>query len=147
MTTGIDGGNSNESTTGAQASLPGAGTGGVIAAAQRLLESFSNFAQEDNAYQERFLALIQNSGGEANAKTPDAQTAPGESIAEQARDAAQQLQESLSGFFQEDQRGNENLSRSMDRPSDELGELKREIKDNRRETDRLRDLIRNYRNW
>lgn len=83
----------------------------------------------------------------AGAISGNAIAAAQQSLAEQARDAAQQLQESLSGFFQEDQRGNENLSRSMDRPSDELGELKREIKDNRRETDRLRDLIRNYRNW
>ena len=59
--------------------------------------------------------------------------------------AAQQLQASLSEFFQEDQRKDENLSRLMDHPSDQLQSLEREIDDVRKATERNRELIRNYR--
>jgi hypothetical protein len=60
-------------------------------------------------------------------------------------DAAQQSQASLSRFLQEDQRKDENLSRLMDHPSDQLSIIEREIDDVRQATERNLELIRNYR--
>ena len=59
--------------------------------------------------------------------------------------AAQQFQASVSRFVQEDQRTDENLSRLMDQPSDLLWRFEKKIDDLRRETERNRELIRNYR--
>jgi len=52
---------------------------------------------------------------------------------------------SLSRYLQDDRQTHEKLSRSMDRPSDELRSFKREIDDIRRATERNTELIRSYR--
>jgi len=63
----------------------------------------------------------------------------------QVQEAAQQLQTSVSRFVQEDQRKDENLSRLMDTPSDEIRRLEQKIEDVRRATERNLDMIHNYR--
>jgi hypothetical protein len=147
MATGNNGGDSNESTAGTQATPAGTGSGIMVSVAQQMQEAISSFAQENRAFEERFLALAQDPGGGSDGGAPADQAAPERINYGEMRDAAQQLQGSMSRFFQEDQRVHETLGRSMDRPSDELQGVKQEVKDNRREIDRLRDLIRNYRNW
>jgi len=78
-------------------------------------------------------------------ETMGAQTAPAEMNSGNVHDAAQQFQESLSRFMQEDQRAKENLSRFMDQPSDQIWRLEKKIEDVRSATERNLELIRNYR--
>jgi len=146
MDTSENDSNSNEGATGAQPTPAGASTGSVTASAQQLQQAISAFAQQVGGSQERFMALMQNPGGEPNGDT-GGQTAPAAINASISREIAQQLQASISRFAQGNQMIHENLSRSMDRPSDQLWKLEREIADVRKETQRNRDLIRNYRSW
>jgi predicted nucleic acid-binding Zn-ribbon protein len=74
------------------------------------------------------------------------QSAPAEMNSAEAHDAAGQLQESFSRFVQSNQRNHETLSRQMDNPLDRVSKLEQKIEDVRRETQKNRDLIRNYRN-
>lgn len=74
-----------------------------------------------------------------------AQTAPAGTNSGEVREAVQQFQATFSRFMQEDQRADENLSRLMDQPSDQIHSLERKIDDVRRATERNLELIRNYR--
>jgi hypothetical protein len=85
--------------------------------------------------------------GNSNTTAIGAQTAPAEFNIREVLDAVQHMQASVSRFASGNQKIHGNLNRGMDRPSDQLGEVKREIADVREETGRNRDLIRNYRNW
>jgi len=73
------------------------------------------------------------------------QTALSETNSGDVHDAAQQLEASLSRFVQDDQKTDENLSRLMDHPSDQIRSLEKKIEDVRRATERNLELIRNYR--
>lgn len=80
-----------------------------------------------------------------NEKAAGAQGTPAERNSGSLRDAARQLEASISRFVQENQRTYENLNRQMDHPSDQIWGFKQEIAEIRRATERNLELIRSYR--
>lgn len=86
-----------------------------------------------------------DNSGNSSDEAVGGQTASARMNSDEVRDAAQELQANVSRFFQEDQRADEDLSRLMDQPSDQIRRLERKIEDVRSATERNRELIRNYR--
>ena len=74
-----------------------------------------------------------------------AKAASAEINSDQVRDAAEQLQGSVSRFAQENQRNHENLSRLMDQPDLQIVKLEQKVEELRKATERNRDLVRGYR--
>ena len=83
--------------------------------------------------------------GSSNQETMGSQNTSAGMNSAYVLDTAQQSQASLSRFLQEDQRKDENLSRLMDHPSDQIRSLEKKIEDVRGATERNLELIRNYR--
>jgi Tfp pilus assembly PilM family ATPase len=86
-----------------------------------------------------------NKNSNSNDEAMDTQTAPPEATSGKVEEAVRQMQASFSSFFQEDQRKDENLSRQMDLPSDQIRILGQKIEEIWQQIKRILELIRNYR--
>ena len=83
--------------------------------------------------------------GDANTIAIGGQTAPAEPNPGEVHDAAQQMQESVSRFSQEDQSYQENLVTGIKQVSGQLRATDAKVQQNRADIDKLGSRIRNYR--
>ena len=86
-----------------------------------------------------------DTGNNGNIIAAGAQAAPVEINPGDVREAAQQMQESVSGFWREDQGYQESLVSGMKQVSGQVRATDVKVAGNRAEIDKLASRIRNYR--
>jgi len=135
----------NENAAGAESDSAAATSGSVIAAARQLQQAMSRFAQEDEAGQQGVVALIQNSSGQTNEGNAGAQIAQAEPDFSPLREAAQQLQASVSRFAQEHDKGDEGITSVVSQIGAQLRNTDAKTEQNTAQIEKLGNWIRNNR--